>query len=209
MAILSISVDDFGAEPEAGYRITAKLTKADEVTGTIVAPSLHQVYTDEAGVAELDLWPNELGTTGSLYRIKIFSRGGQKIIEKMIVLPAVGASLADLEDVSDSSAPRKATSFGGSVNISSSETLGLNRAGKWLRCDSEGMTLTIPASSTVRHAKSTEIYLFRIGIGVVQIEAEDGVTTFPPTPLTVSAQFKAVCLKYADNDEWDIIGAVE
>jgi hypothetical protein len=80
--------------PEVGARVSATLNTFEVYQGYVV-PQRYEGTTDEDGLCVLELFPNELGSVESNYRVKIVGTGG-----KSLVLSAVVPNLteADLEN---------------------------------------------------------------------------------------------------------------
>lgn len=78
-------LNDADGTPEVGAVIHAQLSETDHYDGQFVVPSLRSATIDAAGVAVLNLWPNELGTVGTHYNIKILIAG--KTIRATAVVP--------------------------------------------------------------------------------------------------------------------------
>lgn len=83
-------------EPDPGAIVTAKLNRYEVYNGHIVPESM-SATADENGLAVLELWPNELGSTGSAYEVKIAPTNGNRTVKVNAVVPlAAEASLADI-----------------------------------------------------------------------------------------------------------------
>ncbi len=72
-----VSVYDQGGQPVATGRVTARLDRTDYMDGFVIAPETIDGLTDQAGLCVLNLWPNELGTTGSLYKVVAYNPDDQ------------------------------------------------------------------------------------------------------------------------------------
>ncbi len=75
--------------PVAGARVQATLNHADLQANQHVylTPSRVVARTDAAGLATLDLWPNELGSTASSYEIQITTQTGGVTTFAGVVVP--------------------------------------------------------------------------------------------------------------------------
>lgn len=82
-------------EPEVGARFEAKLDRPEVAAGFIV-PDLVAGTTDASGVCVLNLWPNQLGTTESVYTIKMTSPAGRTVTVTAVVPDTGTANLHDI-----------------------------------------------------------------------------------------------------------------
>ena len=96
-AVLCSVFDDAGA-PVSGAVITAKLNRFEVYQGFIV-PTLVQGTTDATGTCTLALWPNALGSTESLYAIKIQSPIGKSLSSYAAVPNVTNANLHEITEV--------------------------------------------------------------------------------------------------------------
>lgn len=85
-AVRAIVRDSEGGEPVAGAKIVATLS-GFEVAGGYVAPRRVEATTDVEGIAILNLWPNEQGSTESFYKIVIQANG--RAVKTTAVVPNV------------------------------------------------------------------------------------------------------------------------
>jgi hypothetical protein len=81
--------------PEVGATITAKLNQYEVYQGHIVVAETSAV-TDADGLAVLPLWPNELGSTESAYKVKIQPVGKNSLTVYAVVPLAVSANLFEI-----------------------------------------------------------------------------------------------------------------
>ena len=89
--------DTHKGQPMAEGNIRVLLDRRDETADGMVFPDTEiQAYTDENGYAELELWPNILGVTGSRYRVRGYNSVGQKQLDELIVMPDQDTLLNDL-----------------------------------------------------------------------------------------------------------------
>ncbi|MCK9468473.1 MAG: hypothetical protein M0Q49_03555 [Porticoccaceae bacterium] len=92
-----------------------------------------------------------------------------------------------------------------------SRTLSLNDAGKYLRCtSSSATTVEVPPNSAVAFAIGTQIHIRDAGLGGVTIAQGSGVTVNPPaggTLVLAGEGATATLVKIATNS-WDLMGQV-
>lgn len=82
-AVLCSVYDDSG-DPVTGAVISAKLNQFEVYEGYVV-PQTIEATTDTNGEATLNLWPNQLGSTSSMYEVKISSPNGKRLRVNAIV----------------------------------------------------------------------------------------------------------------------------
>ncbi|MFK4765114.1 hypothetical protein ACI3L3_10110 [Desulfobaculum sp. SPO524] len=88
------STDD--GQPMAGARVIARLTAVERYQGFVV-PKLIEGVTDAAGVCVLDLFPNELGSSGSEWSIRILPTGGAtSVVAVTCAIPNTNCELHDV-----------------------------------------------------------------------------------------------------------------
>jgi len=94
------------------------------------------------------------------------------------------------------------------VNTSTSRTLGLSDAWRYLRPTNSGaITLTVPTNADVAFEASTEITIRAAGSGNVTLAGGPGVTINPPANGTlVLSPGMTVVLKRVGSSLWDLIG---
>ena len=88
-----INLDD-GA-PDVGATVSATLNQFEVYNGYIV-PKLVSGTTNVNGLVVLNLWPNSLGSTGSVYTIKILSSTGKKLTTTATVPNQSSANATDI-----------------------------------------------------------------------------------------------------------------
>jgi hypothetical protein len=89
---VSCSVSDDSGDPVAGAVITARLDRFEIYEGYVV-PTLTEVTTNASGTAVLNLWPNQLGSTASVYTIRIVAPNGKTLKTTATVPNVASASL--------------------------------------------------------------------------------------------------------------------
>ena len=82
-------------EPEVGARFEAKLDRPEVAAGFIV-PDRVIGTTDVSGVCVLNLWPNQLGATESVYIVKMTSPTGRTVTVTAVVPDSGTANLHDI-----------------------------------------------------------------------------------------------------------------
>lgn len=75
--------DDTGA-PVKDARITARLDRFEVFAGYVVPQEVIGI-TDENGITYLELWPNQLGSTESMYVIRVVTPNGKSLTTKAVV----------------------------------------------------------------------------------------------------------------------------
>ena len=96
-AVLCSVFDDAG-NPVAGATITAKLNQF-EVYGGYVVPMDVSGTTDSTGTCTLNLWPNALGSTESMYAVKIVSPNGKTLRTSAVVPHTTSANLHQIAEL--------------------------------------------------------------------------------------------------------------
>jgi microcystin-dependent protein len=82
-------------DPEKDAIVSAKLNRYEVYQGHVV-PELMTATTDASGLAVLSLWPNELGSTESSYKVTIQPVGKRSLTVYAVVPLAVEANLSDI-----------------------------------------------------------------------------------------------------------------
>lgn len=82
-------------DPVEGATISTKLTHYEIYQGHVV-PDEMTALTDVDGLAVLELWPNELGSTGSSYKVKIDPPGKKSLTVYAVVPLALEANLSEI-----------------------------------------------------------------------------------------------------------------
>jgi hypothetical protein len=95
---VTVQVNDSSGSPVEGAHIVAKLTTTEKHDGFVV-PANANAETDATGMAVLALWPNELGTEGSEYRIRIINPVTGKSDVLYVTVPNQDCNLADIADL--------------------------------------------------------------------------------------------------------------
>ena len=95
---VSFSVFTDDGLPDVGASVSATLNQFEVYDGYIV-PELVSDKTDANGLAILRLWPNELGSTGSMYTVKIVSTNGKKLTVSAVVPNLASANIEDIAEV--------------------------------------------------------------------------------------------------------------
>ena len=78
------TVHDDAGIPVQGATVSAKLNQFEVYNGYVV-PSLVEGTTDANGQAMLALWPNQLGSTESMYVVKISAPNGKRLTVNAVV----------------------------------------------------------------------------------------------------------------------------
>ncbi len=74
--------------PVEGATIVAKLDRPEPTDIGYIVPGRLEFTTDATGTAIMALWPNELGTIGSQYRVRAYDpTTGQKLLDVMATIP--------------------------------------------------------------------------------------------------------------------------
>lgn len=90
---VTCTASDQNGNPVAGARVTAKLNQTEIYLGHIVPESI-TALADANGIAILNLWPNALGTQGSMYRVTATSPDtGRKYLDAMVSVPNSACNL--------------------------------------------------------------------------------------------------------------------
>ena len=85
---LTISLLDENNKPLEGGTIRIQLVGYDlDPEGVVFPDETVTVTTDENGEAQVDLWPNEVGTTGSYYRLRAITGAGRKVLDVIFMMP--------------------------------------------------------------------------------------------------------------------------
>lgn len=94
------------------------------------------------------------------------------------------------------------------VDVTASETLALEDANTYRRCDSaSAITITVPPNSSVAFDIGVEVEIFRGGTGTVTIAEGSGVTVNSiDSNLDIASQYGGACLKKVATNEWDLVG---
>lgn len=93
---VTCTAHDQNGNPIVGGRITARLDRTETYQGFVV-PEKVEVITNDQGIAILNLWPNELGSAGSSYRIQAWNPDtGKKYLDAMAVVPNLHCKLEDI-----------------------------------------------------------------------------------------------------------------
>lgn len=95
---LTCAAFDPDGMPAAGDVFRATLSKTDiyPAHGFVVA-SMVEVIADASGNVTFDLWPNELGTEGSRYRIEGYNpQQRKKYLDMLVIVPNRACSLHEL-----------------------------------------------------------------------------------------------------------------
>ena len=96
---ITCTFNDQNGNPIAGARVTAKLNKIEIYQGMLVADTATAV-ADVNGVAVLNVWPNALGTQGSLYAITAISPAtGGKFMDAMVSVPNSACNLHQILNI--------------------------------------------------------------------------------------------------------------
>ena len=100
---VTVTFNDQNGHPMAGGKVSAILTR-DELYQGFVVPNQLTVVSDAAGVAVLNLFPNQLGSQGSQYIFKLTQPGGKTLsvtgtvpnaactLESIVAMPASPAA---------------------------------------------------------------------------------------------------------------------
>jgi hypothetical protein len=89
-------VNEQDGDAYPGGTITAQLSETDHYDGLFVVPQQQSATIDATGTAVLNLWPNVLGTVGTVYKVKITLLGGKTIRGTAIVPNAATAFLHEI-----------------------------------------------------------------------------------------------------------------
>lgn len=81
---VSCQINDQKGQPLAGAVVVATLN-GFEIDQGYIAPKSVDATTDSLGKAVLDLWPNQVGSLASFYKIKITAPNGQILRTKAVV----------------------------------------------------------------------------------------------------------------------------
>lgn len=84
-------------DPFFRVKLRAVLMGIDVETGQYVAQDTQEVYSDELGVAQVQLFPNASGTRYSYYRITATTPAGVVISDSNVSIPNNDCNLADVE----------------------------------------------------------------------------------------------------------------
>lgn len=95
---LTCTAFDPDGRPSAGDIFRATLDKTDIYPGHgFVVAAMVEVIADASGIVTFNLWPNELGTEGSSYRIEAFNpQQRKKYVDMLVVVPNRACSLHEL-----------------------------------------------------------------------------------------------------------------
>jgi len=75
---VTVNFADQNGHPIVGGKVSATLTR-DELYNGFIVPNQLTVVSDAAGVAVLDLFPNQLGSQGSQYIFRLTQPGGKTL----------------------------------------------------------------------------------------------------------------------------------
>ena len=102
---VTFTASDPDGRPAAGDIFRAQLdrTDVDNAAGCYVVPALIEVVADASGSVVINLWPNELGSAGSRYRIEAYNPQQRKKYVDMLV--AVPNRPCNLHEIAASAAP--------------------------------------------------------------------------------------------------------
>jgi hypothetical protein len=79
-------------------------------------------------------------------------------------------------------------------------------ANKLLTLDSTGITVTIPAASSVAYPTGSQIHLYQSGTGQVTIAGDTGVTVNSANGLKTRAQYSVTTVIKVGVNSWVLIG---
>lgn len=84
---VTLTAYDQNGHPVSGARVLAQLNKTEVFSGFVV-PERVSALTDALGVATLNLFPNELGASGSLYRVQAWNPDtGARFLDATAAVP--------------------------------------------------------------------------------------------------------------------------
>lgn len=95
---VTCTANDPDGIPAVGDIFRAQLDKTDiDPAHGFVAPEIVEVIAGPDGIAVLNLWPNELGTEGSRYRIEAYNPDRrQKYVDMLVLVPNRPCSLHEI-----------------------------------------------------------------------------------------------------------------
>ena len=95
MTLPTVQIDALFTDPQGrpyrGAELVIRMDR-DEVYNGMVIPSRLVYELDDEGRAELHLWPNDLGSSGSQYIVELY-RGRSLVFEAEAVFPSAGGPL--------------------------------------------------------------------------------------------------------------------
>ena len=91
---VTVNFADQNGHPIVGGKVSATLTR-DELYNGFIVPNQLTVVSDAAGVAVLDLFPNQLGSQGSQYIFRLTQPGG-KTLSVTGTVPNAACALEDI-----------------------------------------------------------------------------------------------------------------
>lgn len=80
-------------DPAVGAIITARLTDAGIDSTGYIDRSHIEASTNDAGVAEIALWPNSTGTSGAEYKVTARGSDGGKLVDTTVTIPDSAAQV--------------------------------------------------------------------------------------------------------------------
>lgn len=96
------------------------------------------------------------------------------------------------------------------TDATTTRTLALTDAGRYIRCTSgDATTVTVPPSTDVAFATGTVVTIRQAGAGQVTIAQGDGVTVNSPETLLARGQHATLSLIKVATDTWDLTGDLE
>ncbi|BDQ35930.1 hypothetical protein SYK_02900 [Pseudodesulfovibrio nedwellii] len=95
---VTVQVNDSAGDPVSDAHVVAKLKTAEKYNGFVI-PTYVEGETDATGSVVLAMFPNELGTEGSEYRVKIISPITGKSLISYVTIPNADCNLADVADL--------------------------------------------------------------------------------------------------------------
>lgn len=138
---------DEGGNPVVGATVIFRINQTDVYDGFVV-PSDYSGTTDSTGTAVVNLFPNVLGSTGSVYKVRAYSATGQRLLDSTCVVQNNPCTLASITNV----APAASTSI---AQIAQAAALASSTAAAASATSASGSATTATTQATNAAASAT------------------------------------------------------
>jgi hypothetical protein len=193
---LTIRIYDQDGGPVPGTYISAKLSTIERYKGYII-PEEYTGVTDESGVCVIKVFPNELGTEGSEYRIKMRPPSG-KSVTLYATVPNTDCNLEDICDL-EPYAVRGSGEIITAQVMSSAESA--RQAAQEARSDAQYVQVNINTATegarraeTAREHAETQASIATAKAGVAEVKA-----SFSASSAEAACVFKEMSKAWAES----------
>lgn len=157
--------------PDIGASVSATLNQFEVYDGYVV-PELVAGKTDSNGFVILRLWPNELGSTGSMYTVKIVSTNGKKLTVSAVVPNLASANIEDIAQM---------PAYPGKTDADASMTIAVTAA-------TSAQTSSISAQTSATSAAASALLAVNSTPSQAAISAGNSATSAAGSATTASTQ---------------------